>query len=54
MKIELTKDEISILNGCLLAECMEIGKNKQNRFIDKKQLEKHEKMVTDLLHKLNK
>lgn len=52
--VELTEEEISILNSCLLVECMEISKNKQNRFIDKNQLDKHEKMVMDLLNKLNK
>jgi len=54
MKIDLTKEEISILNSCLLLECMEIGKNKQNRFIDKSQLEQHEKTVLSLLDKINK
>lgn len=53
MKIELTKEEISILNDGLLQACMEIGKNKNNKFIDKQQLAKYESQVMGLLHKLN-
>lgn len=53
MKIELTKEEISILNDGLLQACMEIGKNKNNKFVDKQQLAKYESQVMGLLHKLN-
>lgn len=54
MKIELTEEEIGILNGCLLKECMEISRNKTNQFIDLNRLEKYEKEVFVLMNKLNK
>ena len=53
MQIDLTSEEISIINDGLLTICLEIGKNKQNKFIDLQRLVKYEDDVTALLKKIN-
>ena len=53
MKIELTQEEIGLLSDCIMAECIEIGKNRTNKFVNQDDLEKYSQKILSLLDKIN-
>ena len=53
MKIDLTKEEIGLLSDCIMSECIEIGKNRTNKFVNQDDLEKYSQKILSLLDKIN-
>lgn len=51
MRIELTKEEIGIINEICLGELIEMGKIKNNKFIDKAQVESYIEKVKVIMDK---
>lgn len=52
MKIELTEDEIILINDLLVQEIFNTGKLQYQKFIDRKEVLKHLEEVKTLLHKM--
>lgn len=50
-KIELTKEEIDIINELCLGELFEMNKFKNNKFIDKTQVETYLEKIRLLMNK---
>lgn len=51
MKLELTKEEIGIINDLCFAELIEISKIKNNKFIDKTQIESYIEKIKVIMDK---
>lgn len=51
MKIELTKEEIGIINEMCFGELIEISKIKNNKFIDKAQVENYIEKIKIIMDK---
>lgn len=51
MKIELTKEEIKIINGLCFGELIEMNKIKNNEFIDKAQVESYIEKIKVIMDK---
>ena len=51
MKIDLTKEELKIINELCFGELIEIGKIKDNKFIDKKQIESYIEKIKIIMDK---
>ena len=51
MKLELTKEEIGIINEMCFGELIEMGKIKNNRFIDKAQIESYIEKIKIIMDK---
>ena len=52
--MKLTKEQKSIIADLCIAEFISINKFKNNKFIDKKQLEEHETKVKEILELMTK
>ena len=52
MKIELTKEEIKIINELCYGEIIEMNKIKNNKFIDKKQVESYINKIQIIWNKM--
>lgn len=52
--MNLTKEQKSIIADLCIAEFISINKFKNNKFIDKKQLEEHETKVKEILELMTK
>lgn len=53
MKLELTKEEISIINDLCFGELLEMSKIKNNKFIDKTQVESYIEKIKIIMDKTN-
>jgi hypothetical protein len=51
MKIELTKEEIGIINEMCFGELIEMSKIKNNKFIDKAQVESYIEKIKAIMDK---
>lgn len=51
MKIELTREEIDIINELCFGELIHIGKIKDNKFIDKTQIETYTEKIKVIMDK---
>lgn len=51
MKVDLTKEEIRIINEMCFGELIEMGKIKNNRFIDKAQVENYIEKIQIIINK---
>ena len=51
MKLELTKEEIGIINEMCFSELIEMSKIKNNRFIDKAQVESYIEKIKIIMDK---
>lgn len=51
MKLELTKEEIMIINELCFGELIEMGKIKDNKFIDKAQIESYIEKIKIIMDK---